>query len=320
VARAPAQAKPPTRRRAHPRVGVALGSGSARGWAHIGVLNGLAAAGIAPDVVCGTSIGALVGAAYVTGELERLERWVRSINRLDILRLMDLRPGRGGFVAGARVFEQLRSAESDKNIEDLEIPYAAVATDFETGREVWLREGSLLDAVRASISLPGVFVPARLGDRWLVDGGLVNPVPVSVCRALGADVVIAVNLGGDLTSRNVQPALPELDEPAKLEDAVSRLPRALQPRLRAAAAFFSSSRDRARPPGLFDVVVGSLYIMQDRVTRSRLAGDPPDVLLAPRLLHLRMLEFDRAAEAIAEGEAAVEAARASLERALRAAR
>ncbi|MEW6270921.1 MAG: patatin-like phospholipase RssA [Thermodesulfobacteriota bacterium] len=319
MARAQTQTQAAKQRR-RPRVGVALGSGSARGWAHIGVLNAMRAAGIAPDVVCGTSIGALVGAAYVTGELPRLERWVRSITRLDILRLLDLRAGRGGFVAGTRVFEQLRSAESDKNIEDLDVRYAAVATDFETGREVWLREGSLLDAVRASISLPGLFVPARVEGRWLVDGGLVNPVPVSVCRALGADVVIAVNLGGDLTSRNVQPALPELDEPAKLEDAISRLPRALQPRLRAAASLLSSSRDRARPPGLLDVVAGSIYIMQDRVTRSRLAGDPADVIVSPRLPHVRLLEFDRAAEVIAEGEASFALVRESVERVLRGAR
>jgi NTE family protein len=304
--------------RRRPRIGIALGSGSARGWAHIGVLKALVAAGVEPDVVCGTSIGALVGAAYVTGELDRLETWVRSITRLDILRLIDLRAGRGGFIAGARVFDQLRSAENDKRIEDLAKPYAAVATDFETGREVWLREGSLLDAVRASISLPGIFVPARVGDRWLVDGGLTNPVPVSVCRALGADVVLAVNLSGDVLSRNLQTATGTAEtEPAALEDALKRLPAALQPRLRAAAAFFSpSGRDRARPPGVFDVITGALNIMQDRVTRSRMAGDPPDVVLTPRLWHVRMLEFDRAAEAIAEGEACVGAARASLERAL----
>lgn len=303
-----------------PRIGLALGSGSARGWAHVGVLRALAAAGIEPEVVCGTSIGALVGAAYVTGELDRLEAWVRSITRLDILRLMDLRAGRGGFIAGARVFEQLRGAEPDKRIEDLDKAYAAVATDFETGREVWLRDGSLLDAVRASISLPGIFVPARIGERWLVDGGLVNPVPVSVCRALGADVVIAVNLAGDLMSRNLQPVTGDEEESRALDEALRRLPKALQPRLRAAAAFFGGARDHARAPGVFEVIAGSLNIMQDRVTRSRMAGDPPDVVLTPRLWHIRMLEFDRAAEAIAEGEAAVEAARGSLERALRIAR
>lgn len=284
------------------------------------MLNALQNAGVAPDVVCGTSMGALVGAAYVTGQLARLERWARSITRLDILRLLDFYPGRGGFIAGARLFERLRSADSDKAIEDLEIAYAAVATDFETGREVWLREGSLLEAVRASISLPGIFVPARVDGRWLVDGGLVNPVPVSVCRALGADVVIAVNLGGDLSSRNMQAALPELAEPTMLEEAISRLPRSLQERVRAAAGLLTSSRDRPRAPGLFDVVAGSIYIMQDRITRDRLAGDPPDVVLSPEVMQIRMLEFDRAAEAIAAGEASVESAHASIERALRRAR
>ncbi len=300
-----------------PRVGIALGGGSARGWAHIGVLKALAEIGIEPDVICGTSIGALVGAAHVTGELERLETWVRSITRLDILRLIDLRAGRGGFIAGVRIFEELRTAESDRRIEDLPKPYAAVATDFETGREVWLREGSLLDAVRASISLPGIFVPARVGDRWLLDGGLTNPVPVSVCRALGADVVIAVNLSGDVLSRNVLPPAPANGgEPAALEEALRRLPTSLQSRLRAAATLLGTGRDQARPPSVFEVIAGALNIMQDRLTRSRMAGDPPDVMLTPRLSQIRMLDFDRAAEAIAEGEVSVALARPALERML----
>ena len=188
---------------ASPRVGLALGSGAARGWSHIGVIEALAEAGIEPDVVCGCSIGALVGAAYVAGELPALKDFAQSLTWREIARMLDVRLSGGGLIGGQEIVAFLRKLKISAPIARYGKPFAAVATDLQTGREIWLREGPIEEAVRASVSIPGILSPARHGDRWLVDGGLVNPVPVSVCRALGADVVIAVNLNGDLVGRHI---------------------------------------------------------------------------------------------------------------------
>ena len=276
------------------RLGIALGSGSARGWAHIGILRALEQAGIVPDVVAGTSIGALVGAAYASGRLDRLEEWVTQIDWWEIIRYMDLR--RGG-VEGERLMRAFRERVDDAPIESLPKPFGAVATDLHTGREVWFQDGSLLEAVRASIALPGLFSPVRYRGRWLVDGGLVDPLPVSLCRALGADRVIAVNLNGDIVGKHFGGRLPRLTAPSPL---LARLSSGLQAML--------GNNDRAtedaeadEPPGLFDVMAGSINIMQDRITRARLAGDPPDVALSPRLAHLGLMDFDHASAAITAG-------------------
>ena len=304
-----------------PRIGIALGSGSARGWAHIGVLRALAEAGIEPDVVCGTSIGALVGGSYVTDQLDALESWARSISLLDIVGLMDVRLARGGFIAGARLFAGLRKIQQDVRIEDLPKPFAAVATEFASGRETWLQRGSLLDAIRASAALPGIFPPFPFGEHWLVDGGLVNPVPVSVCRALGADVVIAVNLNGDLTSRNrpLPAKRPARRRRTARADFLDKLSARLRQEFRNTTSLFPAQRRsaKAEPPGFFEVLAGAIYIMQDRITRSRLAGDPPDALLTPRLGHIRLFDFDCSDEVIAEGRASVSPMLPAIERALR---
>jgi NTE family protein len=292
-----------------PRLGIALGSGSARGWAHIGVLRALEAAGIEPDIVCGTSVGALVGGAYAAGQLDALETWVRSLSILDVVGFMDVTLTRGGLIAGERLFKGLQRFHSDV-VEKLDKPFAAVATDFGSGREIWLQKGSLLNAVRASTALPGVFPPVKVGAQWLVDGGLVNPVPVSVCRALGAEVVIAVNLNGDLTSRNAPPRpVRHLPSPPRLS---ARL------KLRGAGGVLAAQllEPKQKTPGFFEVLAGALYIMQDRITRSRMAGDPPDVLLAPRLAHIRLLEFHRADEAIDAGRSCVAPMLTEVQRAL----
>lgn len=280
-----------------PRLGIALGSGSARGWAHIGVLAALEEAGIVPRVVAGTSIGALVGAAYASDRMDRLREWVLEIDWWDIVRYMDLR--RGG-VEGERLMRAFGERVDDVSIETLAKPFGAVATDLQTGREVWFQEGSLLEAVRASIALPGLFCPVKFRESWLVDGGLVDPLPVSLCRALGADRVIAVNLNGDIVGRNFGARPSRLVTPSPL---LARLGAGLQ------AMLGSNSNTRAeeapeepdQPPGLFDVMAGSIHIMQDRITRARMAGDPPDVVLAPRLAHLGLMDFDHAEEAIAAG-------------------
>jgi NTE family protein len=295
-----------------PVIGIALGSGAARGWSHIGVLQGLAEVGIQPQIVAGTSIGALVGAAYVSGHLAALEDWVGTLRRRGFFRFLDIRMPGQGLVQGGRLMEHLARYIPDVEIAELPKPFGAVATDLASGREVWLRDGHLPQAVRASIAVPGLFTPVLQGKRWLVDGGMVNPVPVSLCRALGAQLVIGVNPFGDRMARfNARNGL--LPEP----------PTALEPELEAALRSHAMER-RKRPgrlrrsaegkgeptadkgPSMMEVMVGALNIMQERITRSRMAGDPPDVLLAPRISHISLLEFDRAEEAIAEGRACVQ--------------
>ena len=184
----------------NPPIGLALGSGAARGWSHIGVIRALHDARITPEIVCGSSAGAVVGAFYAAGELDAFERWVRDLGRRQIMGYMDPTL-RGGLIKARKVFEALAEHLPDRPIESLPIPFAAVATDLSNGHEVWLREGSLLDALRASVAVPGLVKPEYLDGRWLVDGGLVNPVPVSLCRAMGAGSVIAVDLNTTLLAR-----------------------------------------------------------------------------------------------------------------------
>ena len=298
-----------------PRIGLALGGGVARGWAHIGVLRALDRAGIRPDIVCGTSIGALVGGVHLAGKLDVLEAWARSLTRLKIVTYLDFRVAGGGMIGGNRLMAVMRQHLGNVAIEDLPVPYTCVATDLVTGHEVWLRSGNLVDALRASISLPGVFSPVELNERWLIDGALVNPLPVSVCRAMGAQVVIAVNLHADLIGRTRAPGqrIPRaagfdlLDE---LPTVGQQAPHGLNGWLK---SIFGREHDA---PSLFGVMVQSLNIMQDRITRSRLAGEPPDVSITPKLGHIGLLEFHRAEEVIAEGAAATERARDELAEAI----
>jgi len=282
------------------RIGLALGSGAARGWAHIGVVRGLADAGVVPDVVCGASIGAVVGAAYAAGELDAFERWVRSLDWRQVVGHFDLAL-RGGLIKARRIFELIGATLPDRSIESLPRPFAAVATDLATGQERWLRRGPLLDSLRASVALPGLVAPVWLDERWLVDGGLVNPVPVSLCRALGADIVIAVDLNTTLLGRRLRRETPAGEPPAKGFQA------ALQEFMAEIRGRIGSERDTdERPaPSIYDVVTNSINIMQVRITRSRMAGDPPELLVAPQLADYSLLEFDRAADAIDEGRRAV---------------
>lgn len=284
------------------RVGLALGSGSARGWAHIGVIHALREAGIRPDIVCGTSIGALVAAAYAADQLDPLEEWVRELDWQDVVGFLDLSLD-GGLIKGQKLFSHFRERFSDSKIEELSIPFAAVATDLRSGREIWIQEGSVLDAVRASIALPGLFTPVKRDDRFVVDGGLVNPVPVSLARAMGADIVIGVDLNADLLGRHQKREI-ALSKPS--DDSESSFLVKLQSGI---TSLFSSSSDtgaRDETPSMMDVLAASINIMQVRVTRSRLAGEPADALVAPRLARLALMDFHRAAEAIEEGHKAAE--------------
>jgi NTE family protein len=295
-------------------IGIALGSGSARGWSHIGVLGALADAGIEPSIIAGCSIGALVGAAFAAGRLADLERWALSLSWREIAGMLDVRLTGGGLIGGSQVVAALHGFGVEGSIEALPRRFVAIATDLATGREVWLDRGPVADAVRASISLPGIFAPARIDGRWLVDGGLVNPVPASACRAFGANVILAVNLNGDIVGRRA-PAADPAPLPVKPE-TVDRLTAFLPADVRAPAARWILDAVRPGPtnPGYFGVLADSINIMQDRITRSRLAGEPPHVMLVPRLADFGLMEFNRAAEAIAEGRRAVAEALPSIRR------
>lgn len=278
-----------------PTVGLALGSGSARGWAHIGVIQALEEMGVRPQVVAGTSIGALVGAVYVTGQLDPFADWVRKLDVREVFGLLDFSFS-GGVVKGEKLFNVFRQHHANPDIESLEQKYVSVATEMRTGREVWLNKGPILAAARASCALPGVLSPVRYDDRWMLDGGLVNPVPVSACRALGADVVIAVNLNAQLIGRHLSRSSREL-----AEDEASAEEQSIWQRL---MEYFSTSE--GEDPGFFDVVATSINIMQDRITRSRMAGDPSEVTLIPLLEDFALMDFHRADEAIEEGRRLVE--------------
>jgi NTE family protein len=288
-----------------PRIGLALGGGSARGWSHIGVIRVLEQACIKPDIVCGTSIGALVGAVYAAGELERFEQWVLGLKISDVVSYMDVSLS-SGLLKGERIMEFFRRDYVDRAIEDLPIPFAAIATSLKTGAEVWLREGSTLEAVRASIALPGLFEPSLKDGAILVDGGLVNPVPVSLARAMGADFVIAVDL-----SSNVQGRKLNFDGPKdKLDDHNGEWLTKLQDGLNALIP--ASAQEEPNLPSILDVITSSINIMQVRITRSRMADDPPDAIVAPHLAHINLLDFHRAKEVIEEGEQAMKAMLPSL--------
>jgi NTE family protein len=322
-------------------LGLALGSGAARGWAHVGVLRELEVRGIRPRIVAGSSAGAIVGAFWAADQLEELEQWGCTLDRRAVVGLLDLSL-RGGLIRGQRLFEIFERLLGHLRIEHLPRRFAAVATDIDSGREIWIREGPLLDAVRASVAVPGLVTPFCHDGRWLVDGGLVNAVPISLCRALGADSVIAVDLNTSQLGRRhwsmrppPAPVAPVPPSPAQAEEAVQEDVDAVAQSLGLSArmdgwrsalvGLMGHLRERAASgqrdelddrPSLYEVMACSLNIMQARITRSRMAGDPPDLMVAPRLADFTFLDFDRASEAIQEGRRAVGQALASVQRAV----
>lgn len=338
------------------KIGIALGSGVARGWAHIGVLKVLLREGIQPDVISGTSIGALVGAAYAANRLSEVEDFARSLTRTRMFNLMDLNFGGSGIFSGNKLARKLEEKFGDLQIENLEKTFVAVASELYGGHEVWMRDGPLIDAVRASYALPGIFEPRKIDGRWLIDGALVNPVPVSVCRALGARTIIGVGLNTDAFSLSAVAEghrVEALPVPAHLPDLSPPLPDApikqnlieeglsdtaeqkalIVEEEKSSWAFMQKifTRSNKEPsekgrkaktgrereaPGLTDVLVGALDISQDRLARARLASDPADVLIAPNIANFGPLDFDKADELIEIGEAATEHALPYIHRAI----
>jgi NTE family protein len=293
--------------RDRPLIGLVLGSGAARGFAHIGVIHALKAAGIVPDIIVGTSIGAVVGGCSATGQLDPLEEWARSLTRRRIISYLDVRIGGSGLVGGGRLAARLQESVGKTLIEDLPVRFAAIATEIGTGHEVWLARGSLALALRASYALPGIFPPVSVGGRWLVDGALVNPMPVSVARAFGARVVIAVNLNADRFGRGATIASHGSDDSDEAPIApAEKSPNGLFRMFGAERALKRQIIAGTARPGFSTVMIESFNIMQDRLTRMRLAGDPPDIHITPRIGHIGFLDFHRAAETIAVGQAATE--------------
>jgi NTE family protein len=291
-------------------IGLALGAGGARGLAHIGVLNELAHHGIPIRAIAGTSSGALVGAMFAAGQIENFERHMRSFQWSDVLALFDPVWPRSGLISGERILDTLAGSLGDWRIEDLPIPFAAVSVDLVTGEEVWIRSGRVIDAIRASISVPGIFVPRSEGKQLLVDGALRNPVPVSALRALGCDIAVAVNLQpravrelpGVSASNRVAAPLPE---GAERKGRLWRRPRRGAP----------DAQDAV--PNLLEILTASMSVMSAELAEHRLAREPVDVRIEPDMNGVRAYEFHRASEAIESGRRATIDALPSIERARR---
>lgn len=295
------------------KVGLALGSGSARGWSHIGVIRALTEADIQVDYVAGTSIGALVGAVYAAGKMDVLEAWVLQLEWKQILAFIDVVFPKSGLIDGRKIADLVRRHIHVDNIEELPVPFGAVATDLHMGQEVVLRKGDIIEAVRASISLPGIFTPVEKDHAFLIDGGLVNPLPVSIARDMGADFVIAVDLNSDIMPKKRPRSSPSIGNRSTTSThrrglwpgSAQPLARFLQERISSldlsAVRQIKRWMDKDPSPDIFEVLLTSIRIMQTQITRSNLKADPPDLLIQPSLGHINLMEFHRAEEAIAEG-------------------
>jgi NTE family protein len=307
------------------RIGIALGSGAAKGWAHIGVLKALHEQGIEPMVVTGCSIGAFVGAAYANDNLTELEAWVRSLTSWEVFKLLDVGVHRGGLISGNKVFEAAQKMLGPRRLEQSKKPFGAVATELYTGREIWLTEGYMRRAVRASCSMPGLFAPLRWHGQWVIDGAVSNPVPISICKALGATHVIAVDLQFDRFDRTKAnqvtkgrpPVLTPLVGPELQTDPLehfqngnrfSQLVGVGSGYLNSMVERFSSKSKRLEQvqPNMMAVMSGALDILEDKLKRSRMAGDPPDVVITPKLANVGLMEFFRAEDTIEAGYQAVQ--------------
>jgi len=298
-----------------PSIGLALGGGAARGFAHIGVLRTLVARGIVPDVIVGTSIGAVVGGCYGANQLDAFEEWGKKLTRRGMVRYLDVSFSGAGLISGKSLATQLANALGDNRIEKLPLHFAAIATEFPTGHEIWLTRGRLSDALQASYALPGIFPPVRIGGRWLVDGALVNPVPVSAARALGARVVIAVHLNTDLTGRGtiISNHGPDESEENPVVENNGSERRGITEFLAGGHSMLRHVFGNRERPGIPTIMVEAFNVMQDRITRARMAGDPPDVLIAPKVGPIGWFDFHRAAEIVELGAQAAEKALPEIE-------
>ncbi len=293
----------------HAAIGLALGAGAARGWSHIGVVERLLEVGIEPSVVAGTSIGALIGGCYAADLLGELKDFALALTRRRLFSFLDISWGGSGLITGDRLTALLDEHMGDLQFADLKLPLICIATELLTGHEIWLRQGAVVSAMRGSYALPGIFKPAHRDGKWLIDGAVVNPIPVSACRAMGARLVIAVNLnsdafGGTVIQQSLAAqggGLTQTETPTNSKERPSMLRQMI------------GSSDE---PGLTTVLVAAFNITQDRLARSRLAGDPPDINIMPRTPGIGLFEFDKAEEAIDAGRMAVDRVLPEIEYAL----
>lgn len=283
------------------KIGLALGSGSSRGWAHIGVINALADIGIYPNIICGTSVGALIGASYVSNRIDKLEKWACSFTKIKTAKYFKLNKSMNGLVNTARFHKFLDEyvVKDEALIEDFSKIYASVSTELESGKEVWLQKGKMIEAVWASIALPGLFPSIKINDKWHIDGALVNPVPVSVCRALGADIIIAVDLNSDIVGKSKRKKIKKSVKNESVTDKISHFVKD------SAGLVLSNLNISNETPSSFEAISSSVNIVHNNITRIRLALDPPDIILTPKLSHIGLLDFHRAKEAINEGKRCV---------------
>jgi NTE family protein len=299
-----------------PLIGIALGGGAARGWAHIGVLKSLIAAGLEPDIVAGTSMGAVAGACFITDRLNALEEFACGLTRRRMFGFLDFNFAGSGLITGQRLSARLEHHLQQFHIERLDRKFVAVATELGTGHEVWLNKGSLVNALKASFALPGIFRPVKINGRWLIDGALVNPIPVSVCRALGARIVIAVNLSNDLINKGGI-----IHDQANFSEPLLAPEDDHLPGSNGRAALHLLHRQifgrNEGAPGISAVMMDAINITQDRIARSRLAGDPPDIIIGPKTGGIGLFDFHRASEAIELGARATERQIEELKQAVR---
>lgn len=291
-------------------ISLALGGGVARGWSHIGVLRALDEANIPISMIAGTSIGAVVGGCYLAGKLDELEDFARSITKRTILKYVDFTLGKSGFIAGNRLAERLDHELGSIRIEDLDKRFIAVATEIDTGHEVWLEHGPLAPAIRASYALPGVFQPVTHMGKHLVDGALVNPVPVSACRAFEQKIVMAVNLDRETFARSsvVRSTSINYGQPDPALHPLEEMPSSWLP-----FNFGNNTTTKKQKLGITGVMIEAFNIIQDRIIRSRLAGDPPDVTIRPKLTDIGLTDFHKANQSIDMGYKQTKFQLASLE-------
>lgn len=309
------------------KIGLALGGGAARGWAHIGVIEALEDAGIVPDFVAGTSIGALVGSVYAAGGLEQFKASVLGLDRKKVLSMLDVVFPKCGLLDGKKVTDFFKSFISGRDFSELKVPFGAMATDLQTSEEIWLLSGNVSKAVRASIAVPGLFTPVMISERLLVDGGLVNPLPVNMVREMGADVVIGVDLNyyaamrGSVVGKKMECAIKEeqekinglnssapKEESTKSEDSdqeKNRLFPGIMDRIdKMEIPWFDSFKNwRSKPagPNIFDIIFASTLVMEKTITDLRLKDEPAEVVVRPELGKIRFMDFHRGDESIREG-------------------
>jgi NTE family protein len=277
-----------------PRVSLVLGSGGARGLAHIGVIHELKSREITIASVSGCSIGSLIGGVYAAGKLDEFEHWVRAITRMDMVNLLDLSWARHGLVKGDKIIGTLVELVGDQLIEDLPIPYTAMAADIQHEKEVWLNSGRLFDAIRASISLPLFFTPVAHKDSYLIDGGVLNPVPIAPTFGDDTDLTIAVNLGGRAVTRPVETGKSESESvnDKSLRGRVERFVRELQT---------SDEKNGSDTLGAYAIADQAFDAMQSTIARHKLAAYPPDIIIEIARNACGTFDFDRAAEIIELG-------------------